>query len=150
MENIIFEDYFKKSKGEPFMYNFKEIKLSDKVLLTKSKVKIRITFISTDSPWKQGIGLKTAGNFEVNNKSIFNNIVLWEDTAPKELEIIVKSKNGMLFIYNVWDTGDGTMHYGHNGGAMYVENALGVKVYNCNDGYPDDDLNDLIFTVQCF
>lgn len=148
MSKIVFEDFFNKSEGKPFIYNGREIKMSDKISLPTSKVLLRVEFISTDSQWKQGIVFQTKGEFEVNGQKLPTKIVLWEDTAPKELQLLVKSKDKTLFIYNVWDTGDGTMHYGHNGGAMYIEEKDGVRTYNCNDGYADDDLNDLVFTVE--
>lgn len=148
MDKVVFEEYFNKSEGKPFIYNGKEIKMSDKINLSSSKVVLKVSFLSTDSKWKQGIVFQTKGEFEVNGQKLPTKIVLWEDTAPKELQMLVKSKDKVLFVYNVWDTGDGTMHYGHNGGAMYVEEKDGVRTYNCNDGYADDDLNDLVFTVQ--
>jgi len=148
MDKVVFEEYFNKSEGKPFIYNGKEIKMSDKINLSSSKVVLKVSFLSTDSKWKQGIVFQTKGEFEVNGQKLPTKIVLWEDTAPKELQMLVKSKDKVLFVYNVWDTGDGTMHYGHNGGAMYIEEKDGVRTYNCNDGYADDDLNDLVFTVQ--
>jgi hypothetical protein len=46
------------------------------------------------------------------------------------------------------DTGDGTKAYGHNG-AMYIEQKKNEKtLYNCNDGHPDDDFDDLIFKIE--
>lgn len=148
MSKIVFEDFFNKSQGKPFIYKGREVKMSDKITLIASNVLLQIEFISTDSDWRQGIVLQTKGEFEVNGQKLLNKIVLWEHTAPKQVKLAVKSKDKILFIYNVWDTGDGTMHYGHNGGAMYIEEKSGIRIYNCNDGYADDDLNDLIFTMQ--
>jgi len=148
MKKIVFEDFFNKSEGKPFAYNGKNIKMSDKVMLPSSKVVLRIEFISTDSQWKQGIILQTKGEFNVNAQKLPNKIVLWEHTAPKELDIIIKSKDRILFVYNVWDTGDGAIQYGHNGGALFREEVDGVIIYHCNDGYPDDDFNDLIFKIE--
>jgi hypothetical protein len=74
--------------------------------------------------------------------------VLWKDTSPEHIEITIKSKDKVLFIYNVWDTGDGTAYHGHNGGALFTEQINDSTVYHCNDGYPDDDFNDLVFKVE--
>lgn len=62
--------------------------------------------------------------------------------------MIVKSKDKMLIVYNAWQVEDGTKHFWHNGGAIFVEERNGVKIYNCNDGYPDEDFNDLIFKLE--
>lgn len=148
MSKIVFEDFFNQSEGKPFTYNGRVIKMSDKVTLSTSKVLLQIDFISTDSEWKQGVVLDTKGEFEINGQKIKNKIVIWEHTAPKQVELTVKSKDKALFIYNVWDTGDGTMHYGHNGGALFVEQNREATVYHCNDGFADDDFDDLIFKVK--
>lgn len=148
MNKIVFAEYFRKSEGKPFTYNGKEIKMSDKVTLSESEMLLKVEFISTYSEWKQGVVLDTNGEFEINGYKVKNKIVLWEHTAPKQVELTVKSKNKTLFIYNVWDIGDGTMHYGHNGGAFFVEKEKEITTYYCNDGYPDDDFNDLIFKIE--
>lgn len=148
MDKVVFEEYFNKSEGKPFIYNGKEIIMSDKINLPSTKETLKVRFVATDSKWKQGIVLQTKGEFDINGQKLSDKIVLWEHTAPKEIQLIVKSKDKILFVYNVWDTGDGTMHYGHNGGAMHIEEAAGIRTYSCNDGYADDDLNDLIFTIS--
>lgn len=145
---IIFEDLFNQSKGQPFVYNDKLICLSDKTQLVSKVTMCSITFISIDSEWRQGIVLNTKGDFEINGQKLPNKIVLWYDTAPKEVLIKINSSNKLLLLYNVWDTGNGTIQYGHNGAGMHIEEKEGYKIYHCNDGVPDDDLNDLIFTVQ--
>jgi len=143
-----FEKLFIEAKGQPITYQGKELKMVDRIALQSDKVALKVNFLSTDSKWKQGIVFQTKGEFEVNGQKLPTKIVLWEDTAPKVLHLLVKSKDKVLVTYNVWQTEDGTTHYWHSGGAMYVEEKNGVRTYNCNDGYADDDLNDLIFTVQ--
>lgn len=147
---VVFEDYFNKSGGKPFKYKGKEIKMSDKIILFSKNVNVKVTFLSVRSEWRQGIVLQTKGNFEVNGQIINHKVVLWEHTAPKEVELIVKSKDQMLFIYNVWNIGDGVMHYGHNGGALFTEysNDGSSIIYYCNDGKADDDFDDLIFKLE--
>lgn len=143
-----FEKLFIDSKGQPIRYQNKEVKMIDRINLSKNTNKIRINFLNTDSVWKQGITIKTSGYFEINSKKIPDKIVLWEHTAPNEVELIVKSNDKILIVYNVWETGDGTIHYWHNGGAMYIEEKDGKRIYNCNDGFPDDDFNDLVFAIS--
>lgn len=143
-----FEKLFIEAKGQPISYKGKELKMVDRINLPTSKVGLKVTFISTDSNWKQGIVLQTKGEFEINGRKMLNKIILWEHTAPKEVQAVVKSKDKLLIIYNVWETEDGTTHYWHNGGAMHIEEVKGVRVYNCNDGYADDDLNDLLFKIE--
>ncbi|HVS90707.1 MAG TPA: hypothetical protein VHE59_01660 [Mucilaginibacter sp.] len=142
-----FQALFTQSKGQPIIYNGKELKMIDRVTLKESSTKIKITFLTTDSIWKQGVVIKTKGYFDINDQKFSDKIVLWEYTAPKEVELIVKSKDKILVIYNVWETLDGTIHYWHNGGAMYVEERDQTRIYDCNDGVADDDFNDLVFQI---
>jgi len=143
-----FQKLFTESKGQSIIYNGKEIKMIDSITLLKDNAKIMVNFLSTNSIWKQGIILQTKGHFEGNNQKIPNKIILWENTSPKEVGLIIKSKDKILIVYNVWETQDGTIHYWHNGGAMYVEEKHNGRIYNCNDGFPDDDFNDLIFEIN--
>lgn len=145
---MVFEELFMASKGQPITYNGNEIKMIDKINLIFVQVKIKIFFLATDSAWKQGLILKTKGHFEISNKVAKNKVVFWEDTAPAEFELIVNSKDKTLIIYNVWETEDGTLHYWHNGGALHVEVEGNIRTYYCNDGYPDDDFDDLIFKIE--
>lgn len=148
MSKIIFEDFFNKSNGKPFFYKGKEIRMSDRIYLPAEKVSLMIEFISTDSEWKQGIVLQAKGEFEINGQKIPQKIVLWEHTSPKQLELIVEARDRVLFIYNVWDIGDSVMQYGHNGGALFLEHTSRATIYHCNDGYADDDFDDLIFRLS--
>lgn len=143
-----FEKLFMEARGQPIIYQGKELKMIDRINLPSNKVVLNVSILSTDSKWKQGIVFQTKGDFEINDQKFPSKIILWEDTAPMDLQLFVKSKDKILVTYNVWQTEDGTIHYWHNGGAMYVEEKNGVRTYSCNDGYADDDLNDIIFTIQ--
>lgn len=148
MKNRPFEELFNETEGQPITYKGKVLKLVDRIKIAHSPINLKITFLSTDSDWKQGITLQTKGEFEINGQRMRNNIVLWEHTAPLIVDIVLNSKDKLLIISNVWDTGDGTMHYGHNGSAMFIDEQDNCRIYYCNDGYPDDDLNDLIFKLE--
>lgn len=49
---------------------------------------------------------------------------------------------------NAWDLGDGRPQSWHNGVALLVEEIPTGRRYHCNDGDPDDDLDDLVFRVE--
>ncbi|MEP6675850.1 MAG: hypothetical protein ABJA78_11865 [Ferruginibacter sp.] len=143
-----FQSLFLKSEGKPIIYNGKEIIMVDRISLLTDNIAVKVTFIATNSKWKQGIVLQTKGEFDVNAQQLPNRIVLWEDKAPKENFLTIRSKDKILNIYNVWKTEDGTIHYWHNGGAMNMETINEVRIYNCNDGFPDEDFDDLVFKVE--
>jgi len=144
---VVFEDEFRKSNGQPIQYKGKIVCLGDKILLKEKKQKIKVFFESIDSPWRQGIHLETDKKIEVN-KQLIKKVALWYDTAPKIIECICYSKKGILWVWNIWDTGDGVTEACHNGAAMIVEELPNGRRYRCNDGYPDDDFDDLIFRIE--
>ena len=143
-----FQALFTESKGQPITYKGKVLQMIDKIELPSNEVCVKIAIISPNSKWKQGIILKTKGKFEIDEQTLSDKIVLWEDTAPKQIQLIVKSKDKSLIVYNVWELEDKTVHYWYYGGAMYVVESEEGRIYNCNDGYPDDDFDDLIFKIS--
>lgn len=122
--------------------------------------RFKITFEKKTSSWRQGILLSLFGYFEVDGKMCQDRIILWEDTAPKEVLIAAfqdKSKRkqpnrlpnkGVLGVKNIWDTGNGTIESWYNGAAMQTEEIENGKRYCCNDGHPDENFDDIIFTIQ--
>lgn len=146
-KDMVFQELFMLSNGQPIEYKGKIVKMIDKLELINSHVPLCVEFISTESRWKQGIVIQTKGKFELNDQIAPNKIVLWEDTAPKLVQIKIISSDKILIIYNVWKIEDGTVFYWYNGGALYTEHENGIITYYCNDGIPDDDFNDLVFSI---
>lgn len=142
-----FEKLFFASKGQPVVYNGQTIQMVDHIPIKDGQF-LRVIFESVKAEWRQGIRLKTDGEFIVNNKTIKKAVVLWHDTAPREVLLQVHTKKGDCSIKNVWDTGNGVMDSWHNGAAMIVEEVPTGKRYRCNDGQPDDDFDDIIFRVE--
>jgi hypothetical protein len=142
-----FEDLFLKSKGQPVDYDGRVIQMVDRVPVENGQ-EIHVAFESTNSDWRQGVHLSTDGSFDVNGQTIKKAVVLWRDTAPSEVVLKVKSKNGECLVKNVWDVGDGVVHSWHSGAAMIVEQSGSVRRYRCNDGRADDDFDDVIFSLR--
>lgn len=142
-----FEKLFFQSKGQPVVYAGKTIQMVDRIPVNDGQC-LRVRFESVNSDWRQGVYLTVDGGFTVNGVFMKKAVVLWHDTAPKEVLLQVQTKNNNCQIKNVWDIGDGVMHSWHNGGAMIVEETNSGKRYHCNDGLPDEDFDDLIFCVE--
>ena len=142
-----FEGLFLKSKGKPVEYNGQIIQMVDRLRIVDGQ-QLRIVFESVNSNWRQGVYLTTDATFEVNGQTIKKAMVLWQDTAPREVVLRIKSKKGVCLIKNVWDTGNGAMDSGHNGAAMIVEEQEGYRRYRCNDGRANDDFDDLVFCLE--
>lgn len=142
-----FEQLFIKSKGQPVEYKGHTIQMMDRISVTDGQ-QIRVFFESANSDWRQGVHLAIDGVFEVNGQIVKKAIVLWNDTAPREVPLKVRSKKGECLVKNVWDVGDGVMHSWHNGSGMIVEEIASGRRYKCNDGLPDDDFTNIIFRIE--
>ena len=137
-------------EGEPIVHNGIQLWLVDRIAVAQGDV-LRVTRRSTSSNWRQGVCLDVQGTLVVNNTNCGGTVVLWEDTAPYEVDVTLSdfsSQETTLYVRNVWDTGNGVMQSWHNGAAMIVDERDGVRLYRCNDGAPDDDFDDLVFTIH--
>ncbi len=142
-----FSQHFIASKGQPVEYKGRTIMMMDRYPLPRDG-KVRLTLKSTASRWRQGIKLSAKGSITVAGQTIRKGVFLWEDTMPRNVELSVASKDGFLCVSNAWETGDGVAHSWHFGAAMYWDvGALGERVYHCNDGEPDEDFDDVVFSI---
>ena len=107
---------------------------------------IKVTFVSKNSPKKQGIRLATDKGIEVNGQ-IFQSIQLWDDTAPKEVCCKCYTEDGCLSIYNMWDKGKGPESQSHSSGMLITETD-NIITYKCNDIGFETNFDKLIFTIE--
>ncbi len=141
-----FQEEFMKSKGQPIEYKGKTLILMDRLNIGK-KARIGITFEKTNTEWEQGISLKADKGIMVDGEKV-KHYRLWEAHAPRYLEYDVETKNGELLIWNVWDTGNGSVDAWVGGAAMIAEDIDNGKIYYCNDGHLDDNFDDLVFKIE--
>jgi len=138
---------FTKSKGQSIRYKGEILVLIDHFPVDDGAM-VQLTFEHFGSPWKQGIALRTNGSFEIGSQTVWNGIVLWQDTAPRVTQLRVKTMSGFIEVNNMWDVGDGCVHSWHNGAAMIVEDIATGRRYRCNDGHPDDNFDDIVFRLE--
>ncbi len=110
--------------------------------------RLRLTFESIKSDWRQAVRMNYAGKVIVDGRPFSDHLIFWHDTAPTSIEILLVEGDDRIEVYNAWDVGNGTVHYWHNGGAMVVQEVPNGRRYRCNDGYPDEDFDDLIFRLE--
>lgn len=138
--------------GKERIYNTAFIKKGIKnivkweVLKISDGQNIRLTFISSNSDFKQGIWVATDKGIEING-IVYPQINLWQDTAPKEIIFKCHTDIGLLSFYNIWDDGDGRESQAHTSG-MIVEENRNVKIYRCNDYGFETDFNKLVFSIE--
>lgn len=108
-----------------------------------------LKFISTNSKYRQGvrIAIDTGdGYIEVNGYKL-KEIYLWEDTAPKNVKMKCFSKEELMSIYNVWDTGRGSRSFSYKCGMIIEKNSKKIK-YKCNDFGDYTNFDKLVFEIE--
>jgi hypothetical protein len=60
-------------------------------MLEKGANHFKLVFDKTESEWKQGVMLSCKGFFEIKGQKVKKIIVLWQVTAPREVEFVVQS-----------------------------------------------------------
>jgi len=77
-------------------------------------------------------------------------ISLWLHRPFEHAEFTCTTKDGHLHVWNVWN--DGNVRHGIdrrlNGAGMIVEKIEKGFRYRCNDGYPDEDFDDIVFRIE--
>ena len=110
---------------------------------------LKMTFVSTSSPSKQGIRLAVdvgKGQIEVNSVSS-KAIELWEHTAPREVICKCISPQCLLSIYNIWER-EGMRESQMYGSGMLIEEEDNKRTYHCNDYGLDTQFDKLVFTLE--
>ncbi len=74
------------------------------------------------------------------------------DGYDNPTKIKIFTNKDYVWVKNIWEgvdhRGKKYVDSGHNGAAMIVEKIENGRRYRCNDGTPDDDFDNIIFTVQ--
>ncbi|MFR7986034.1 MAG: hypothetical protein ACLU9N_10800 [Clostridia bacterium] len=146
-----FEDLFFENSSAQIVYKGKVLLLEDE-LHVKNYFRVKIGILSTNSDWRQGIRIATKGtlksDFGEGKEHIFWE-ELWEKDIEQYYEIKGVSENGLLWISNCWDLGDGQMQCGMSNAAMIKKEVdKNEYIYHCNDGEFDDDFDDLVFRLK--
>jgi len=109
---------------------------------------IRITFEEMKSEWRQGIWLKTDQGITVNGQAC-PSVVLWYDTAPREVECVCSTADGCLSVYNVWDARDGKGRQSQAwSSGMVVEDLANGRRYRCNDIGFETNFDKIVFRIE--
>lgn len=150
-----FGSKFMLTKGQPFSYGNKELVMIHKFPVMKGDV-LTVTIEETNSRLIQGVGI-------TEEVEIFGRLskrpVIWETFSiePEKrkhtksilpFSFEVKAiKKGLITIYNMC-LYDGRQEWWHYGSCMYCETAGNITRFFCNDFQPNDDFNDLVFSVE--
>jgi hypothetical protein len=107
---------------------------------------LKLTFEGKESPWRQGVWLKTDDHLTINGRQS-QSVQLWHDTAPTEVLIECHTQNGYVHLYNIWDKGSGRESQSWSSG-MLVEELPNGRRYHCNDIGFDTTFSRLVFRIE--
>ncbi len=154
------------SRGEPIIHNGQTLHLSHKFPVKDGDV-LLIFIEKTNSDCRQGVCIDITGSCELNGE-IYNmgkgvRMLFWEDTSPEEIKLTVHTKRGFVWVENIWEktsvqvlsstNGENVtkeskhVESRYYGSAMIVEEIDNGIRYRCNDWHPDENFDDIVFTV---
>ena len=108
---------------------------------------LRLVFEGRKSDAEQGVWLMTDSGLTVGGKS-GKDIDLWFGDVPgKEALITCRTKDGLLSVYNTWDTGRGRRSQGYTSG-MLVEDLPNGRRYRCHDFGLEPEFDRLVFRLE--
>ncbi len=150
-----FTELFKQANWQPITYKGNTLVLVDRFPVENGDT-LLISIEKTNSDCRQGLSLDITGWCELNGQIYKQGngvrMQFWEDTAPKQIKLKVFTKKSHIFIENIWES---TNHIGTKstdsrrfGAAMIVEEIKNGRRYRCNDWHPDDNFDDIVFTVE--
>ncbi|HNA61581.1 MAG TPA: hypothetical protein PKW79_00690 [Rhabdochlamydiaceae bacterium] len=150
-----FSELFEKANWEPIEYNGKTVILLDKFPVKNEDV-LLTSIEKTNSDDRQGLSIDITGYCELEGEKVKTGkgvrLLFWEDTAPKQIHVKVFTKTDFVWVENIWEnishTGAKSVDYGRYGSAMIVEEIPNGRRYRCNDWHPDENFDDIVFTIQ--
>lgn len=138
---------FGESQGEPILFDGYRLVSMDLFPIASDAV-YRVTFESSNSSWRQGVGLQTRGEVKVNSQALKQGAVFWQDTAPTTVEFRVRTKHPFIGVYNVWDSGFGLLESRKDNAAMIVDEVPNGRRYRCSDGGLELDFTNIVFRIE--
>lgn len=128
------------------------------VLNIKQDQEFILTFISTNSKYRQGVRLAIdvgEGYIEINDVKS-TEVWLWENEIPQEIHVRCVSTEGLLSVYNAFyieqDKKSRGRPWGKQSGddscGMLIESHRNKIVFKCNDVGFESNFDKLIFQIE--
>lgn len=153
-----FQELFSQARQLTIQYKGKTLYWADRFPVSDGD-KLKICIEKTNSEYVQGISVDITGSCEVQGeiwkKGKGVKMFFWEDAElidPKNIEMTVFTKTGYIVVQNIWERSDHRgvkfTDSGVHGAAMTIEDIPNGRRYYCNDGHPDENFDDIVFTIQ--
>lgn len=155
-----FQSLFEQNNCRPVLWNGKLVCIEDRWPCSGGERYV-LRFISATDSRPQAASLTVIGGYGLVVDGIHvsgprKDSILWYHLY-KDLDVNIvipkysKKVDTIFSVMNAWDQGLGRIESGHGGAAMIVTERIdseGVqRLYRCNDFDPDDDFDDLVFTI---
>ncbi|MCA9822468.1 MAG: hypothetical protein KC470_07675 [Dehalococcoidia bacterium] len=112
--------------------------------------RLALRFLGATSPQRQGVWLGTDGVIRDSNQGVDQGqLVLWAD-AMAAIELQVVETEGVLWIYNVWDTGLGVGPFESQSysSCMRVSPSGPTTRFECSDFGDPPAFDGLVFDLE--
>lgn len=110
---------------------------------------VTVTFVSAGSPWRQGVWIGTEGAFLVDGRNA-SQLELWMGAEGETVEFDVEETDGVLRLYNIWDSGRGIKPYerlAFTTGMVRRDAGDHAIEYRCHNLGHEPVFDDLVFTI---
>lgn len=144
---------FAAAKAREIEYEGQRVRLYD-VLDLPERCKILVTFEESHSEWLQGVWLGTmqkSAQVQLSTAGVTApGFRLWQHNSPRLVEIDVAAPNRKLWLYNIWDKGNGAVFSQLGNCGMLVETLEEGRKwrYRCNDNHLEVTFAHLVFTLE--
>lgn len=147
---------YKKIHNNCFQGMEKDTVVQIDVLPIQKEQELVLEFISTNSEYKQGVGLSLYagdGYIEVDGRrSESKTVYIWEDDYPNAVKIFCYSTEGLLSLYNIYYQiaywGSGVIRSQMDSCGMLIEQDGDKFIYRCNDSGFETAFDSLVFSIE--
>lgn len=111
--------------------------------------RVQIEFEGTNGNRRQGLFLATEGLLRTKD-AVSKAYTLWEDTAPRLIDMEVVETAGALTFYNIWEKtpGAGFRSQAYTSGMLPQPSEKGWTRYRCQDYGVDNAFDSLTFRIR--
>jgi hypothetical protein len=110
---------------------------------------LQLDILTSLGPLRRGVWVGVEGEMEINGE-VDDQFVLWADTVAGEVKITVRrTDDGLLRLYNVWDSGRGRRSQtDYSGMLKSVADGGQVATYSCHDVGSEPEFDKLVFRLS--
>ncbi|AXI02599.1 hypothetical protein [Aquirhabdus parva] len=139
---------FQKTRGGAIEVNGIEVFPSFRIQLEKGNHRFILSRLQVKSRFLQGVRIGIKKGVLIVNEQQIQDAVLWADTSPDKVELLVKAKSGCeLIVWNIWKIDDLMQAWVGNAGIV-IKKTDDAIILECSDGVGEIDFSNLIIELK--